>query len=108
MTSKVDAATGPHNQAIAEFDAYYQRTHNGARPTWNGKTTKLISTLVKAHGIHEIARRLRVLEVSPPSFPPAPWDLSTFSQHFDKIAQPGSGQRETALDVALRLAGGPP
>lgn len=43
--------------------------------------------LVKAHGLHEIVRRVSVLERTPPSFPPAPWDMPTFAQHFDRIAQ---------------------
>jgi len=66
-----------------------------------------MAELVKAHGLPEITRRIHVLETAPPSWPLAPWDMPTFSQHFDKIAQPSGSQRETALDVALRLAGVP-
>lgn len=88
--------SGPHQQAIAEFTAYYQRTHAGASPTWNGKTTKLMAELVKAHGLHEITRRLAVLERTPPAFPPAPWDLATFAQHFDRCAQAAAAQQPRA------------
>lgn len=48
--------------------------------------------LVKTHGLPEIIRRLNVLERTPPKFPPTPWDMPTFSQHFDKIA---TAQRST-------------
>lgn len=78
--------SGPHQLAIAEFDGYYRSAHNGAKPTWNGKTTKLMGALVKQHGLHEIARRIHVLKTSPPTFPPPPWDMPTFSQHFDRLA----------------------
>lgn len=100
--------SGPHQQAIAEFDAYYQRTHGGARPTWKGKNATLMAGLVKSHGAHEILRRIHVLETSPPTWPVSPWDMPTFSQHFDKIAVASQGRPESALDVALRIAGGQP
>lgn len=80
------APSGPHQEAIAAFDAYYRDQNGGAKPTWNGRTAKLMATLVKAHGLDEVRRRLRVLAVTPPSFPPAPWDMGTLSQHFDKLA----------------------
>jgi len=98
--------SGPHQQAIAEFTAYFERTHAGAKPTWNGKTAKLIGAVVKAHGLHELMRRLHVLETAPPSFPPAPWDAPTFAQHFDRLAVEHAGHAETAVDVALRFARG--
>jgi hypothetical protein len=105
LEDKVDAATGPHQQAIAEFTAYYQRAHDGAKPTWNGKTGKLISELVKAHGLAEVTRRIGVLETAPPKWPPAPWDLPTFVSNFDKVASANTGA-ESAIDVAIRFAQG--
>jgi hypothetical protein len=102
---KVDAATGPHNQAIAEFTAYYQRAHGGASPTWNGRSAKQMSELVKAHGLAEVTRRIGVLETAPPKWPLAPWDFPTFHTHIDKLASASAGT-ESALDVALRIAGG--
>jgi hypothetical protein len=85
LKAKVDKAASPHHAAIAAFDAYYQRTL-GARPTWNGKTAALMAGLVKQHGGDEVIRRIALLEASPPSWPPSPWDMPTFSQHFDKVA----------------------
>lgn len=96
--------SGPHQTAIAAFDAYYRAEHGGSKPTWNGKTTKLMSALVKAHGLEEIVRRIRVLRDGPPKFPPAPWDMATFSQHFDKLAVTNHGRAETAVEVAYRIA----
>jgi hypothetical protein len=102
--------SGPHQQAIAEFDAYYQRTHGGARPTWNATTGKRMKLLLDRQGLHEIIRRIANLEQSPPSFPPAPWDFGTFVLHFDKIAQParasGQAPRGDGLQYALDVANG--
>jgi hypothetical protein len=78
-------------QAIAEFDAYYRRTHDGTKPTWGAKQVAMLKPLVAKHGDFEIVRRLSVLEQNPPRFPPAPWDLGTFVAHFDKIPQPTHG-----------------
>ena len=86
LKDKVDAATGPQRAAIEEFTAYYQRVHAGAKPTWNGRSIKQIQTLVKAHGLHEITRRLAVLEETPPDWPAGPWDVATFCTHFDRLA----------------------
>ena len=98
LKSKVDATTGPHNAAINEFHAYYQRTHGGADPTWKGRNAKLMSDLVKAHGLPEITRRIRVLETTTTIWPLPPWDMPTFSQHFDKLSvaapQPTTGRAE--------------
>lgn len=98
--------SGPHQLSIAAFTGYYGRTHGGAKPTWEGKNSALMARLVKAHGLDEIKRRLEILEHAPPKFPAPPWDMPTFSQHFDNIAVPNHGRPETALDVALRLANG--
>lgn len=86
--SPAPAEPSPHQRAIDEFDAYYRRTHGGAKPTWNGAICKRVKDLVGKHGVHEVVRRISVLERSPPRFPPAPWDASTFLLHFDKCAQP--------------------
>jgi hypothetical protein len=88
VKTKVDKLNSEHHQSIAAFTGYYQRTNSGAAPTWNDKTGRLISGLVRAHGFDEISRRLGILESSPPQFPPQPWDLATFVQHFDKCAAP--------------------
>lgn len=77
--------SGPHQEAIAAFDAYYRRANNGAKPTWGGKNAALMARLLALHGIDEINRRLQQLERSPPKFPPPPWDMPMFSQHFDKL-----------------------
>lgn len=82
--------SGPHQLAIAEFEGYFQRTHQGAKPSWKGRNAALMAALVKTHGLHEITRRIAVLEKTPPPWPIAPWDMPTFSQHFDKIAQPAT------------------
>jgi hypothetical protein len=90
VKTKVDKLESEHHRALFAFDAYFQRTHGGAKPSWKGKNSKLISVLVKSHGADEVTRRLGVLEASPPRFPPAPWDMPTFAQHFDKVAAPAS------------------
>lgn len=77
--------SGPHQQAIAAFDAYYRRSNSGAKPTWGGKNAALMARLLALHGIDEINRRLELLERAPPKFPPPPWDMAMFSQHFDKL-----------------------
>ncbi len=96
--------SGPHQTAIAAFDAYYRGEHGGAKPTWNPKNAKLMSQLVKAHGVEEVVRRIRILKTAPPKFPPAPWDMGVFSQHFDKLAAANHGRTETAVEVAYRIA----
>jgi hypothetical protein len=98
-----------HQRAIEAFDSYYQRAHGGARPTWAGKNSKLMSGLLKVHSAEEIERRIRVLEDSPPRWPPAPWDMQTFAGHFDKVStSSGSTGPETAVEVAIRMAKGAP
>jgi hypothetical protein len=97
--------SGPHQQAIDEFDRYYQRTHNGSKPTWKDKNASLMSRLVTAHGFPEIARRIAVLESTPPQWPPAPWDMPTFSAHFDKISSV-SASAMSGLAYAKAVANG--
>jgi hypothetical protein len=87
--------SGPHQQAIAEFTGYYERTHRGSKPTWNAKTGKLMATLVGTQGLPEILTRIAELEQRPPTWPPAPWDFPTFVQHFDKLAPKSGGQNAT-------------
>lgn len=94
--------SGPHQTAIAAFDAYYRAEHGGSKPTWNGKTTKLMASLVKAHGVEEVVKRIRILKTSPPKFPPAPWDMGAFSQHFDKLV---TGKPE-GLDYLMAVGRG--
>jgi hypothetical protein len=111
LKRKVDVVTGPHQEAVAAFQSYFQRTHEGASPDWDGKTGALVKGLLRRHGFPEFLRRLENLEHAPPSFPSAPWDLATFAQHFDKCATRNASRRtapESALEVALRLAGGSP
>jgi hypothetical protein len=97
--------SGPHQQAIDEFDRYYQRTHNGSRPTWKDKNASLMSKLVTSHGYPEIARRIAVLEKTPPHWPPTPWDMPTFSAHFDKISS-ASTSAMSGLAYAKAVASG--
>jgi hypothetical protein len=103
VKGKVDAvakaakAPTEHQRAVAAFNAYYQRAHGGAKPTWGAKTGKLMSTLVKAHGVDEIERRIGILEANPPSFPKPPWDMPTLAQHFDKVASAATSNRSVAL-----------
>lgn len=86
LVAQVGSIKSDHQSAIDEFHGYYQRTHGGSSPSWPPKNAKLISALLKEHGISVLRSRLRVLEATPPKFPPPPWDLPTFAQHFDKIA----------------------
>lgn len=89
---------GVHQVAVEAFDAYYRRAHANAKPTWDAVRVKQVKTLVGKHGVSEILRRLDVLERTPPSFPPAPWDLGTFIQHFDKCAAPTKSTNGRAND----------
>ena len=79
-----------HSQpAIDAFHEYYKRTHKGATPSWtsnSGRNRKSMNSLVDDHGVAEVIRRIGILEASPPTWPLAPWDMPTFSTHFDKIA----------------------
>jgi hypothetical protein len=80
--------SGPHQEAIASFDTAYQE-QNGARPTWNAASAKIIGELVKAHGAPEVQRRIEILFLGqgPPWLRP-PFDVKTLSTHFDKLAKP--------------------
>ncbi len=89
--AEATAAPSQHQPAVDAFDGYYKRTHGGAKPTWNGKTIAQVKTLVGKHGAQEVVRRISVLELTPPSFPPSPWDIGTFVQHFDKCAVSRAG-----------------
>jgi hypothetical protein len=79
---------GDHATFIADFDAMYAEHNDGARPTWGGKPGKLVSTLLKAHGLAECLRRSANMFRAPPPFPPPPHDMATLAQHFDKFAKP--------------------
>lgn len=85
------APSGPHQVAIAEFEAYFARTHRGERPDWKKGQAKLMGDLVKRHGLPSIVTRIAELEQRPPSWPPPPWDMREFSQHFDKLAPKSPG-----------------
>lgn len=102
--AKSRAPSGPHQEAVAAFHAYFQRTNGGSSPTWGPKAGKLVQGLLSKHGLPEYLRRLTLLESHPPSFPPPPWDLATFAQHFDRIAV--VRRPKTATDIALAIANG--
>ena len=79
------APSGDHQHVIAAFTAYYERTHGGSRPTWDAKAAGQVKALLSKQPRDEICRRLELAEISPPKFPPAPYDLAAFVQHFDKF-----------------------
>lgn len=89
---------------------YFQRRYIDqykAKPTWNGKTGRLLISLLKVHGWDEVQRRIDVLFSAPPSFLSAsPPDIATLSQHFDKLVAPagvakprGTGRFEPAENL---------
>lgn len=101
--------------AVDAFDQYFRKVNNGSKPTWGGKRIAMIERLVKSHNLDEVIRRIGVLSRAPPSFPPQPWDLPMFVQHFDKCAQEttakntprnsvmNSSPTQVALDELARL-----
>lgn len=92
---------GAHQSAIAAFDEFYRRA-NGTKPTWGPKNAQLMARLLKQHGLDEIRKRIAILERSPPKFPPPPWDMGMFSQHFDKLVS----QAPQGLDYFVAVGRG--
>jgi len=90
-----------HAEAKAYWFAFWDRK-TGQAPTWGAKQASLLNGLLRPHGIDEYKRRIDLLEVSSDAWHQQ-WDFASFALHFDKIAVAG---RESALDVALRMAGG--
>lgn len=78
-----------HQVAIDCFEQAYRAAY-GVGATWNGRSAKGISSLVKAHGSDEVCRRIGLLFSSPPAWLKPPCDVGTLVQHFDKLvpAQP--------------------
>lgn len=103
---KPTKAKKPKKEKTEGYHAVVEHFHNrymlvfGKKPTWNGKTGRLLTALIKAHDAAEVSRRIDVLFDAPPSFlaSSAP-DIGTLSQHFDKLvgARPnanGHGRHE--------------
>lgn len=88
LTAKVDAATGQpaegHRQAVADFDARYRAAY-GTKPSWGKKQGAQMGTLLRAHGLAEVQRRIAILFDTPPPWLRGPYDLGTLVQHFDKL-----------------------
>jgi len=91
--------SGDYQVTVADFTAHYQTAY-ATDPTWNGRTGKLLSALVKAHGGEEVRRRIGVLFNSPPAWIKPPFDVPTLSVHFDKLAEASTSG--SALDVGMR------
>ncbi len=92
-----------HQPAIAAFDSYFRDAHGGSKPTWVARTVAMVKGLVSKHGAPEVVSRIDVLRLSPPVFPPQPWDLATFVQHFDKCIAPRARTREHKPDEDPQL-----
>ncbi len=79
------AGSETHQPAVDAFHGYFKSV-TGSKPTWGDKQIAMVKTLVAKHSCAEVVRRISVLQTAPPKFPPQPWDLPTFVQHFDKCA----------------------
>lgn len=91
--------------AVDWFDQYFRRSHEGAKPVWNGARIKMMKNLVRSLGLQELKTRLERLEQSPPDFPPAPWDVHEFSRFADKLAKP---KELSGAEYALSIANSEP
>lgn len=76
---------------IDHFQRRYQEHHDGAKPTWDQATGRLVKGLLKAHGLAECIRRADILFDSAPDWITSR-DVKTLRQHFDKLAKPSRGR----------------
>jgi hypothetical protein len=86
-----------HSEAVHFFHKRFLAAY-GSAPSWQGKNSKLMSTLVKSHSSAEVIRRTEILFDSPPAWLKPPFDVGTLSQHFDKLVAPSQG---SAVSVAF-------
>jgi len=103
-------ADGDQQRVIDAFHQAYRAASGGVKPTWGAKQVAMLKTLIAKHSADEVVRRITILRVAPPSFPPAPVDLASFVQHFDKFAIAGTPRAsarnnptETALETLRTL-----
>lgn len=92
---------GEHQQTIDAFDTAYKAQNSGASPTWNAKTGKAVSALLKAHGGPEVRRRIAIMFTSGPAWLAPPFDIATLVQHFDKLARPSATRVGPKQGVAV-------
>lgn len=77
-------------QAIDAFDAAFREAYDGAKPTWDARAFGVMQSLVVKHSIAEVLRRMSIMFTAPPRWPPPPYNLQSFSMHFDRFANPTS------------------
>ena len=71
------------------FGELFAEANGGAKPTWETDAKRQAADrILKACGLEEGVRRAQGAFRSPPSWPPPPYDILAFAQHFDKFIQP--------------------
>lgn len=90
-------------EVIEAFTESYA-TANGAPPSWTTnaarRALKPLRAIVREHGADEVIRRIRLVHATPPNWPPGPWDVTMFVQHFDRLVTREASPRNTRSNPA--------
>jgi hypothetical protein len=70
--------------AIDWFHKAYLKAY-AVKPTWDGKTTKMLDDLVRKHGVAEVTLRIDNLFEGLLDWLSPPYTVSALRQHFDKL-----------------------
>lgn len=75
-------------QAIDLWHRRFERAY-GRKPTWDGRTVKMLDALVRKHQLGDVAERIGVLFDQGGrghlAWLTGPYDIATLSRHFDKL-----------------------
>lgn len=82
--AKHKAASNPDHQAA--IDGFHNRfkAAYGTKPTWDGKSIGLLSSLLKRHPLTTLLERMDFMFAGKAKWPPGPYSAGVFVQHFDR------------------------
>lgn len=85
---KAEAPADGWQDVVDAFTTAY-RAANGRKPSWSTpgarRALRPLSAIVREHGAVEVMRRIDLVHATPPKFPPGPWTIDMFVQHFDRL-----------------------
>ncbi len=84
QAARKQAADNPDHQSA--IDGFHQRfrARYDAKPDWGGKQIKLLSSLLKRHGLDALLTRMDFMFSGKAKWPPGPYSLDTFVSNFDR------------------------
>jgi hypothetical protein len=82
--AKQKAATNPeHQAAIDGFHVRYKAKY-GTKPTWDGKSIGMLSSLLRKHPLAVLLSRMDFMFAGIAKWPPGPYSMDVFVNHIDR------------------------